>query len=91
MRLGKKDTELWLEEQIPVGAKVEIESSPYALAIGTMTVLGFPLVTAGFIQFLISSWMITFVAVFMSVVLAIGCCRTEKFRLLLVPRVRNVV
>lgn len=91
MRFGKKDAELWLDEQIPLGAEVEIESSPYALVGGTLITLGIPLLVAGFIYLVTQSWMYTLGATLLSILFAIGCCRTEKFRLLLVPRVRNVV
>lgn len=91
MRFAKGDSELWLEEQIQVGTKVEIETSPFALAVGTAITLGMPLVTAGAVYYFSGSWMVTAGATVLSFLLARACCRTEKYRLLLVPRVRNVV
>ena len=91
MRFAKGDSELWLDEQFPIGTQVEIETPSYALALGTTITLGMPLIAAGAVYYFSSSWMLTLGAVLLSIVLALVCCRTEKFRLLLVPRVRNVV
>lgn len=91
LRFAKGDSELWLEEQFQVGTKVEIETSSVALVVGTSITMGMPLITAGATYYFSSSWMITAGATFLSVLLVLACCRTEKFRLLLVPHVRNVV
>jgi hypothetical protein len=91
MRFAKGNTELWLDKQFPIGTQVEIETSSYALAIGTSITLGIPLVAAGTSYYLSGSWILTLGAVLLSAILVLMCCRTEKFRLLLVPRVRNVV
>lgn len=91
MLFPRQDAELWLEEQIPLGAKVEIETSSLSLVVGTLITLGIPLGVASVVFYLSSSWTITASAVMLSFVLAIACCKTEKFRLLLVSRVRKVV
>ena len=91
MRFAKGDSELWLDEQFPIGTQVELETSAHALAIGTSITLGVPMITAGAAYYFSSSWLLTLGAVVLSIVLVLTCCRTEKFRLLLVPRVRNVV
>lgn len=91
MRFAKGDSELWLEEQFQIGTKVEIETSSMGLAIGTSVTLGMPLITAGAAFYLSSSWLLTAGATLLSVFLALSCCRTKKFSLLLVSQVRNVV
>ncbi len=91
MRFTKGDSELWLDEQLQVGTKVEIETSSVALVVGTSITMGMPIIAAGAAYYFSGSWMITAGVAFLSVLLALACCRTEKFRVLLVPHVRNVV
>ena len=87
---GNKDVELWLEEQLRVGTRVGIETSPLALTLGIAVALGLPMTCAFGVYIFFESWIATVIGTVVGVILAIGYCRSRSFNLLLRPRVRNL-
>lgn len=86
--ITNRDVELWLDEQLSVGAEVEVKTSSSSLTLGTVVTMGFPLICALVVLYAFQSWLSALLALALGVLAAVGYCRSRSFSLLMRPRVR---
>ncbi len=89
-RVGKNEIEMWLEEPLRQGERIEIETSPHGLEAGVAIVLGLPMLAAVPSFLVTESWWIASISLVIGALLAVVCCRSSWFNRMLRPRVRVV-
>ena len=89
-RFGGKDIEIWLDNSLRIGTRVEIETSPAALLLGTSVTLGLPLALSLSVAVLFQSWLAAGIVFAASIGVAIAWCRGNAFSRMLRPRIKSL-